>query len=294
MAPDLALSLFCLFSGAMVVFVASARAFRSASSRERQFAAIVIVLCGAVYGLWGWDQIWLSTFIPASTLIVLGNWLPLFAAALAGIAVRATELPLWRRGFCASGMLAAGFYAAAFPILGTSPLCTNNWQDSICLQSTPFSCSAASTATLLRAHGIAATEQEMAELCLTSHKRNGTSWQGVFRGLSLKTEGTDWKVEVFKTARGQVNADQAARFFDRPALLVACLPTDEQVDPMYQEACGWIPGQPHAVVFFEMRDDHTAVIGDPQFGRELWTRDDLGVLWSGLGFRLVPRSTKPR
>src|SRR5260221_7046371 len=43
--------------------------------------------------------------------------------------------------------------------------------------------------TLFRS-GISATEQEMADLCIT---RRGTYWQGLYRGLKLKTAGTLWE-----------------------------------------------------------------------------------------------------
>lgn len=239
---------------------------------------------GLAYGLTSWDQIWLSRLLPVSFLILVGNWLPIFASALAGAASCFAGLPQWRRGLAVGGLLVVGGFALISPLCGASPVCANRWQGEICLQTTSFTCSAASAATLLRAHGIEATEQEMAELCLTNSRRMGTSWQGLYRGLSLKTLGTAWKVEVFQ--EGPADLKQSAR----PVILVACLPRDGWgVNPIYREACGWVPGQPHAVVYFESLDDQTLVMGDPQFGRELWKRADLDVLWSGLGFRLVPR-----
>lgn len=280
---DLAFSLTCLASIAALSFVLAVCLSKHASMQRQQGIALAIVIAGTAYGFGGWDQVWLSHLIPASSLIVFGNWFPLFAAALAGVVSQGHALPVWRRSIAAIGMLSIGAYAMAFPLIGSAPQCDDRWQGSICLQSTPFTCSAASAATLLRAHGIDASELEMARLCLTSRQRNGTSWQGVFRGLSLKTAGTPWKVEVFHGRRTDLS-----KLIDRPALLVACLPTDGPVDPIYREACGWIPGQPHAVVFFELRN-RMAVIGDPQFGHELWTQSDLHVLWTGLGFRLVPR-----
>ncbi len=284
MELDLAFSLACLSLGALIAFCLMAYVCAGASLRKCQCAAIVVVLAGTAYGFLGWDQVWLSRFIPSSALIVWGNWFGLFAAALAGVVVRVSSIPGWRRGIAAAGVMGAGVYSTVFPVIGTAPECLNRWQGSICLQSTAFTCSAASAATLLRAHGIETTEQEMAQLCLTGYGRKGTSWQGLFRGLSLKTAGSPWKVEIFETESTQLDELQA-----RPALLVACLPDDKKVDPFYHEDGGWIPGQTHAVVCLEMRGSHLGVMGDPRVGRELWSQPDFRVLWTGLGFRLVPR-----
>lgn len=55
------------------------------------------------------------------------------------------------------------------------------------------------------------------------------------------------------------------------------------------EACGWIPGQSHAVVYFRFVTENTLKIGDPTMGPELWRRSDLETLWSGTVVRLVRR-----
>jgi hypothetical protein len=62
-------------------------------------------------------------------------------------------------------------------------------------QSTGWSCGAASCVTLLRAHGIVATEREMGELCLTLPHR-GTTLPRFVRGLTLKLrkEGSPLRV----------------------------------------------------------------------------------------------------
>ncbi len=283
MELDLAFSLACISLGATLAFSLAAYCCAGASLRRCQCLAFAIVLAGAAYGFVGWDQVWLTRFIPSSALIVWGNWFGLFAGALAGVVVRVTNMPGWRRAVAALAVLATGAYSTVSPLVGTPPKCADRWQGSICMQSTPYTCSAASAATLLHAHGIETTEQEMAQLCLTGNGRKGTSWQGLFRGLSLKTEDSPWKVEVFETEPSKL--DELA---DRPTLLVACLPSVGCTDPTYQEDGGWIPGQTHAVVCLELRK-HLAIMGDPRVGRELWSQPDFKTLWTGLGFRLVPR-----
>ena len=59
----------------------------------------------------------------------------------------------------------------------------------------------------MREHGIQASEQEMVELCLT--RADGTPALGLYRGLKLKTRGTPWNVEVFRSGLEDLrNADR--------------------------------------------------------------------------------------
>ncbi len=285
MALDLGCGVFWISLTSVVSFLATRRLLQQATGTQRATVAAIVVALGAIYFFCGWDQIWLSRLLPNSALIVLGNWFPILASALAGIVSCVPELPMWRRLLAMSGMLITACYALAFPLLGSTPTCASVWRDNICLQSTSYTCSAASAATLLNHYGIDATEAEMAELCLTNSLRNGTSWQGLYRGLVLKTAGTAWRVEVFRTEIANSHALHGA-----PSILVACLPHEGQhINPIYREACGWVPGQAHAVVYMGAFDSKTSIIGDPQFGRELWTEADLNALWTGLAFRLVAR-----
>ena len=122
----------------------------------------------------------------------------------------------------------------------------------------------------------------MARLCLTTDR--GTTNHGLYRGLRLKTAGTPWNVESFRT-------DSAGlRGFSGPALLVVRLDTGSAVDPRYEKLWGWTPGVSHTVVFFGFSDGGTKTeMGDPGVGREQWSARDLHVLWHGEGLRLVRR-----
>lgn len=286
MALDLLCGTLCMLLTSAIAFFSARRALQHATAWQRATAALGVVLLGAGYLAYGWDQLWLSRVLPTSALILVSNWLPIFASSLAGIVSRTVELPAWRRQVMASGMLSTGALSLMFPLIGGVNVCDQKWRDEICLQTTPFTCSAASAATLLNQHGIAATEAEMADLCLTNTLRQGTSWQGLYRGLTLKTHGTPWRVEATQTSSINIEA-----LSDEPAILVACLQKDGQnINPIYRDACGWVPGQAHAVVFLGRLDHQTAIVGDPQFGRELWPEADLKALWTGLKFRLVQRN----
>jgi hypothetical protein len=230
-----------------------------------------------------WYDVRLARWLPIASLIVAGNWLPLLSAMLAGIVWRREPTPLRRLVF-GGGMLAAAGYALVYPLLGTVPECGDRWDGlGTCLQTTDKTCSPACAATLLRAYGIPATEQEMARLCLT---RKGTSWQGLYRGLKLKTAGTPWDVEIVRCSSSQL-----AKLTDRPMIMSVGLERGARVDSELRREFGWVPGVNHSVVLTGFSRDGVAVVADPsiEFSREQWDRETLNMLWQGYAFRLVER-----
>lgn len=104
--------------------------------------------------------------------------------------------------------LAVGFIVFQ-PTIVDIPLCQDIREDGIVMQSTETTCGPASAATLLSINGVHATEQEMAKYCLTDSAR-GTRWLGIYRGLKLKTRGTD--LEVVATNEFQTS--------DLPAIVI--------------------------------------------------------------------------
>jgi hypothetical protein len=180
---------------------------------------------------------------------------------------------------------ALGWLTVFRPLWGVAPRCRDRWDGNFCVQTTDLTCTAACAATLLNAHGIRATEQEMAELCLT---REGTQWQGLYRGLKLKTARTPWDVEVVLGGLDHLRALDHG-----PAILAAGVPRGAAVARIYTERYGWTPGEWHSVLFFGFRHQGLVAMGDPtpDIGRENWTEEDLRVLWRGRGMRLIPRDT---
>jgi hypothetical protein len=221
--------------------------------------------------------------LPVSSVPLLGNWLLPAVAALAGLAWRLIPGGVVRRGVLLVPLLGLCVHRTLAPVLATPPAdLANQWSGGVCLQTSPATCSAAAAATLLRAHGIDATEAEMARLCLTTLR--GTMDQGVYRGLKLKTTGTPWDVEAFDTdATG-------LRKMTGPVILSVRLDRSAGVDPRYEKLWGWQPGVSHTVVFFRFTEDGAKVeIGDPAVGREQWSARDLDVLWHGEGLSLFAR-----
>ena len=255
---------------------------RRVSPRVANGLSLLVVVSLATYVCCLWNHTVLVRLLPFSNLVVIGNWFPLVAGLLGGLASAELSQPVWRRGLTVIGLQLAGVVVVLWPLLGTAPKCGHAWSEGVCLQTTKETCSPAAAATLLQLHGIAATEQEMAEVCLT---RRGTNWMGLYRGLKKKTAGTGWDVEVFT-----VSADQL-RSLNGPSILSVGLSEAGKASSLYQTDLGWTPGVRHSVVLLRFVTD-LVDIGEPtpDAGRERWTEGELRELYLGQGMRLVRRT----
>lgn len=247
--------------------------------------ALLIVACLGLYIQEVFYDLRLARWLPTSALIVVGNWLPLLAMALAALSWRTEPSGSLRQFIPVAVLGIASVCVIVYPLLGTPPQCQGDRWDSLgnCLQTTEFTCSPAAAATVLRAHGIDATEQEMAELCLT---RRGTTWPGLYRGLKLKTAGTKWDVEVLAGEPQEWDA-----LDDRPLILSVGLSREARVDANFSAEFGWIPGVNHSVVLWKLKPSGVASISDPTQPqcRENWDPDMLQLLYRGCAMRLVER-----
>jgi hypothetical protein len=280
---DIVLALALMAALTTATFALALRFCRRASRRAGTLLALV-TLSGVFLYMWFLaGDVLLARVLPFSSLIILGNWFPPALGVLGGVAWDRVGGGLVRRAAYVAGLAAVAGASLVQPLWGQPPACQDRWEGDICIQTTDDSCSAACAATLLKAAGIEATEQEMAELCLT--RKGGTTWQGLYRGLKLKTAGTGWDVEVF---RGDLDA---LRDRTGPMILAAGVPKGADVDPIYTEQYGWTPGELHSVLFFSFAADERVEMGEPTpgVGREQWTVEDLRVLWRGRGIRLVER-----
>ena len=273
----------------LIAFAFASILSRNASPRLCDLLGIALVLYLVLFIRDLWSSQFLAQLLPFSNLIVVGNWMAPTVAALGGLAWRRVPGRFFRKSLLIGSMLAIAGYSLWHPLTGEVPRCTNLWRNDVCLQSTDASCSPASAATLLRWYHIPATEQEMADLCLT--RKEGTYWQGLYRGLKLKTFGTAWDVEVVSVRDVEQLKEKTET---GPAIITVGLPKNSTYDPIYEERWGWRPGVSHSVVLFRFLNRQQVRIGDPSVedGQEYWTQQDLRVLWRGYGLRLVPRSSK--
>ncbi len=269
----------------VIVFAASFRIAGRCSRSVIDALALLIVAGIFAYIRYAWYHTRLATLLPYSNLVILGNWFPLAAGALAGLAWHRVPGRVWRKSFSVVGLVGAAAYTLMWPVCGTAPRCEDAWTaDGICLQTTSRTCTPACAATLLRLCGIKTTEQEMADLCLT---RGGTTWQGLYRGLKCKSSGTGWDVEVLQ---GDVN--EVLAMGDQPVILSVGLPRESSINQQIATAeWGWKPGIGHSVLLIARSHHGRVVVADPApgIGREEWTAGDLRLLFRGTAMRLVRR-----
>lgn len=263
------------------IFVSIARLARRLPRRACDALAAAVVIGMGFYTRDVWDHTIVAEWLPISSLIILGNWFPLGIAALAGLAWERVPPPLVRKLVPVILLSASAGYSVYYPFRGEVPQCLDRWEQGVCRQTTQDTCSAACAATLLRHCGIPATEQEMADLCIT---RKGTTWWGLFRGLKLKTAGSDWDVQVFSTPASALQnpGNPASIIFVRLTAAVA-----ERNPELEQD--GWIVGVSHSVVLFGFDEDGHCLIGDPSIGPEVWPMKVLELLYQGRGMRLAKR-----
>lgn len=260
--------------------------FGAMLTRRSRKAKVLVVQVGALIALVGyltliWDRPILAALLPSSNVIILGNWLPLWACFFVGIYLATSGNVGYRQATLSVFAFCLSAISVVSPMFGEAPEC-QSIQDSVAFQyqTSPYTCSAACAVTLLRLHGIRATEQEMADLCLT---REGTHWMGVYRALKLKTAGTDWDVVV-----EQLEAEQKPSLNRGPGLLALSFDLDafpEAVDHGFSSLTG------HSVVSLGTFGPGYVDVFDPSpdFGFERWGDAFWKATSSGVLLKLVSR-----
>jgi len=269
----------------LALFIAGMKTADRVSPRAFNLLALATVALLIFFMKVVQESVWLIRVMPFSNLIVLGAWQPLFGGFLAGMAWRRIQGRAWRKSICVVPLAAISLYGAYGKLFGAEPRTEGRdcWKDGVCLQTSQSSCSAAAAATLLTAHGIPATESEMARLCFTRSAK-GTTWLGLYRGLKLKTAGTEWDVDVEKW-----NLEEMHGKSREPVIISVRLDPHPGIDPHFEQNWGWEPGVQHAVVLFDFCPGGRIEIGDPSVGREFWNDLSLRELWHGDVMRLVRR-----
>ncbi len=273
----------------VATFFMTQRVLKRASPLTLDLLAVVVIGLIGLYMYFVWGQLWIVNWIPLPSVIVLSNWFPILMAILAAVLwQRMSEHPLWRRIPAQLALIGVTAWSVISVIPATPPECGNEWIEPqppipyrVCRQTTPHTCSAAAVATILYALGIESSEAEMSRLCLT---RRGTTWLGMYHGLSIKLMATGYQAKFFD---GSVN-DLPQMTSQYPVLLCCRLDqaTAEAV-PEYVQEDGWIPGVLHSVVCFGKLGD-LFLIGDPsQVRLERWTQHDMQNLWTGTGLMIT-------
>lgn len=243
-----------------------------------QLAAVTGMLA---YMLFLWNRPRLTTLLPSSDLIILGNWLPCWAAFFVGVYLTTPGSGLVRKTTLSLLTLLLAAYSTIAPTIGQPPECkVSRSSETLTYQTNPYTCSAACATSLLKLYGLNATEQELTELCLT---RQGTHWMGVYRGLKLKTANTEWTVVA-----EEFSEEAMIRNANMPSILALDLDVSEfpeHIDHGFQSHTG------HSVVCLGNDGRAGVPVFDPSpdFGTEYWTDSIFRCVRGGVILRLVAR-----
>lgn len=280
---DVIAGILVLFASSVVLFWWGTTIARDLSARLSRCAMLGTVTLIVVFAVGVHGTLLPAQILPFSNAIVLGNWLPLGAALLAGIVAGERSVPLWRRAAFGLILVALGWYTVLGNSLMQPTISRGRFQNGICVQTSPVSCGPCCAVTLLQYHGIEASEREMMELCLTN--KSGTSLLGLYRGLKLKTRDTDWDVEI---VRGSL--DEVLRSEMYPLIVSVGLEREPPCPWGENRSSSFRLGKTrHTIVVLGIRDDGRAEVGDPSCGKTEWFAEDLRACWSGEGLRLVER-----
>ncbi len=197
-------------------------------------------------------------YLPFNWYPLVERWWNLFPAmAIFGAGITLFRASMWRRDalLVGAGLLLLHSLALGWVMSRPSDLLGTVGRDGVCHQTSGYSCTAASAVMLLHRHGVAATEREMAELCVTSNgglAGGGTTESGLMRGLRLKLDGR-------KSAR-----------IGCPA--VDALPTPSIVPIRLN------PTLSHSIVVVEVRPAEVKIL-DPLYGRGTLSRAEFERDW---------------
>jgi hypothetical protein len=227
----------------------------------------------------------LTRVFPFTNMLVLGSLQPFALGMLLGAAwheIRGHWIK--RAAIVCLGVGVCWWQCYGF-LFRETPKTYDRWKGEVCRQSSHATCSAAAAVTLLRLHGISSNETEMARLCFTSEY--GTTKFGLYRGLKIKCEGTDWEPRPLP-----MNTDALISQGVCPALISVRIDPGQNVDPRYQRDWGWEPGVSHTVVVLGFRYDGKVDIADPSVGKEQWEVQGIRDLWKGRGFYLARKTDR--
>jgi hypothetical protein len=264
--------------GIICVAVGVGAAMNAPQGRQAQMLWIAVATFGMfAFLLYAAGRLYWARLVPDSAVIVWSNWTPILAALAAGICFRLADTPRWRRISMTLSLAGVSLAAILWPFLGIAlrpqPSGGNAWNGPVAMQTSWATCSPAAAATFLNAGGMQVSEAEMIPRCLTD--ASGTPTLGLYRGVKLVANQYDRDIHVLSMSLEELIASDKW-----PVLLLVELPRGAE-DPRYEKEWGWIPGLGHSVVALSRDRKNGIVIADPSIGLEIWSRDDMQVLWHG-------------
>ena len=247
--------------------------------RTAGLIAVAVAFVSAVFTLTVRGRLCMTSLLPFSAVVVLGDWLPIGAGYLAGVLAGDASLAPWRKILIAAPMTLLAWCSIVQCFFTGVQLDEHPWsQFGFPIQSNNVSCSPTAGAELLRTAGISADEREMIDVCLTQSA--GTTTLGLYRGLTLKAAAAGLKVRPFYGTAAQ------ARELRGPMLaFVYTSDPVERAEPLLSVLPS--PGD-HSIIVYGFTPRGEADVGDPALGRLPWTRARFDECFSGEALQLVP------
>jgi hypothetical protein len=249
----------------------------------RNLALLVLLLVALLCHFGFRDRLFWAQWVPLPNALTLADPLPpLLGAFLGCIATRFTG-PCWHKVVQVALLVAVALFAAYTPLLSPQPPTAprTRWRGGVALQTSNATCGAASAVTLLQAHGIRATEKEIAVSGRTSN--GGTPLLGIYRALRQKTVGTRKSVRVLTGADEDALRDATQH---GPVFVNIGIERWDFQKRVWHARAWWHPGDKHAIVVFRFLPNDRIEVGDPSVGREVWNRRLFSTLWLGEGVYL--------
>ena len=176
-------------------------------SKKEKFTKPILIICLVLIFLYLFPTriyliLFLSSFVPAS-IFVFDSWIGFSAIIFFIVAYQNIQKKRSKKAvFIFTLFLIIYFLANSFLFL--LPLNEDEFkiifiQDGVCLQSTGYSCAAASMVTFLKLYNIEATEYEMTKTSYTQAGR-GADDLGIYYALKKKLEGSSFKLKIRKAS----------------------------------------------------------------------------------------------
>jgi len=280
---DILIAIAVMIAISLIAVLLTAKIFYTDKGQRTMLGLAASVLAMVYFLFYGSGQLIWARIVPSSAAIIYTNVAAIFAALAAGWAWRLPKTPTWRRAGLSLLLGGASLAAICWPLLSIAvrppPVGGDDWENGVAMQTSWATCSPAAAATLFRAEGIEASERELIPLCLTDSS-GGTPTLGLYRGVKLIAQQHERSVTLVDPTLSKLISDD-----DWPVLIAVELPFGVE-DRRYADQWGWIPGMGHSVVALGRTEDGGFIVGDPSVGLEIWTEDDMRLLWHGNGIRV--------
>lgn len=230
------------------------------------------------------ERLWVARLLPFSSALTVAALSPVFACAAVGFGWELLGPSVWRRLLVSIPLVGVAVFASNRMFFDRrAPTQFDYRSNGWALQTTQASCSPSSAVNLLKHYGIAASESEMVDRCLTTHR--GTTRLGLYHGLKQKLADTTFEPRPFW---GDVDTLLARA---EPAIIFVELKTDKGIDPRYINNWGWRVGLKHVVLYLgrNAENPNEVRIIDPAVGAENWGIDSLRLLFQGEAVELIAR-----